>query len=316
MKKSAQQNAKHKPNTRHTLNEVLHSLEDIMHNELAGVELSREQTPAAPSRKEEALNNLKALIGSNSGPVDVDRSESVLPTDKPSTHDEKAALSDHLEQEMPSEAPAVSADEPGDHIEKVEPDLPKADDVEVNDGATDIDVAPDDGVPDSVADNDSALAKTAHDDAATAAPAEAPSVDDFALEMEDVRTPDTPPARTSESEAKKKTGHRTDTSSGSTTGAAEQVEINWDDIPVLNDVVAPAPTPDDATSKQAREIAIKVAAALNVELRREGTGTMDVKTIMRLQSLLGRELAEHGGMNDREAGETGPENNRTTDDDT
>jgi hypothetical protein len=315
MKKSAQQNAKHKPNTRHTLNEVLHSLEDMMHNELAGVELSREQTPAAPSRKEEALNNLKALIGSNSGPADVDRSESGLPADGPSADDKKAALADNLEQETPWEAPTVSADEPGDHVKEVEPDLPKADDIEVSDGATDIDVEADDGVPDSVADNDSSLAEVPPDDAPAAAPAEAPSVDDFALEMEDVQNPDAPPAGASEGEAKKKAGRRTDTSAGSTTGAAKQVEINWDDIPVLNDVVAPAPAPDDTTSKQAREIAIKVAAALNVELRREGTGTMDVKTIMRLQSLLGRELAEHGGISDREAGELGPENDKTTDDD-
>lgn len=311
MKKGAQQNVKHKPNTRHTLNEVLHSLEDMMHNELAGVELSPEQVPAAPSRKEQALNNLKALIGSNSGPADVDRSESRLPTDGPSAHDEKAALADDLEQEAPWETPAVSADPPGDHIEEIEPDLPKADDIEVSDGATDIDVDPDDVMPDSVADSDNTPAERLHDEAS----AGAPSVDDFALEMEDVRSPDIPPARASEGETKKKTGYRTDTSAGSTTGAAEQVEINWDDIPVLNDVVAPAPAPDNATSKQAREIAIKVAAALNVELRREGTGTMDVKTIMRLQSLLGRVLAEHGGLSDPAAGDTGPENNKTTDDD-
>ena len=77
---------------------------------------------------------------------------------------------------------------------------------------------------------------------------------------------------------------------------------------MLNEVVAPPPTPDDATSKQARDIAIKVAAALNIELKKEGTGTMDIKTIMRLQSLLGRELAEHGGnVEEEQPDETKPE---------
>ena len=138
---------------------------------------------------------------------------------------------------------------------------------------------------------------------------DAPSVDDFALEMEDANEPVPVP------EAKKadktppelKPGKPKNASSKS----AEQVEINWDDIPVLNDVVAPPPTPDDVTSRQAREIAIKVAAALNIELKKDGTGEMDIKTIMRLQSLLGRELAEHGGGLETES----PEPNSDSDQD-
>ena len=78
MKKGAQQNAKHKPNTRHTLNEVLHSLQDMMHNELAEIELPPEANATNPKgqplSKEDALNNLKALIGSQP-PASIDAND-------------------------------------------------------------------------------------------------------------------------------------------------------------------------------------------------------------------------------------------------
>lgn len=91
-------------------------------------------------------------------------------------------------------------------------------------------------------------------------------------------------------------------------GKGEQVEIVWDDIPVLNEVVAPPPVPDSATSQEAREIAIKVAAMLNIEARKKGgESTMDVRTIMRLQSLLSQELQERED-DDIEAGETNSRN--------
>ena len=272
MKKGAQQKLKHKPNARHTLNEVLHSLQDMMHNELADIELPPEASSAAtqnkPLSKEAALNNLKALIGSQT-PESIDASDNgaIDKTDSDLSADDadrESGVNESLE-EIDIEIDEPSADEiihvgelsnPADlsDITDDEPDLPEsADSEETNDAS---------------------------------------SVDDFALEMEDANTTATPKENPKTKDSPPKS--RKAGSSQAPPLTAEQVEINWDDIPVLNEVVAPPPMPDDATSKQAREIAIKVAAALNIELKKEGTGAMDIKTIMRLQSLLGRELAEHG----------------------
>jgi len=286
MKKGAQQNAKHKPNTRHTLNEVLHSLQDMMHNELAEIELPPEANATNPKgqplSKEDALNNLKALIGS----------------------------------QPPASIDAIDENE----IDEIDIDL-SADDADlesgVNESAEVIDIEIDEPLTDETIhagelSNPADYADEADDEIARPESAGSdntevtPSADDFALEMEDANTPATPAEDPKVKNSPTKS-RKTD-SSKTTPLAAEQVEINWDDIPVLNEVVAPPPTPDDATSKQARDIAIKVAAALNIELKKEGTGTMDIKTIMRLQSLLGRELAEHGGnVEEEQPDETKPE---------
>ena len=62
---------------------------------------------------------------------------------------------------------------------------------------------------------------------------------------------------------------------------------------MLKEVVAPPPAPDNSTSKEAQEIAVKVAAMLNIEARKKGEdSSMDIKTIMRLQSLLSQELQD------------------------
>jgi len=82
---------------------------------------------------------------------------------------------------------------------------------------------------------------------------------------------------------------------------------NLDDIPVLNEVVAPPakrlrktkpvpaspktplPAPD-----RAREIVVRAVAKLNVEMRKTGSAGLDTKTILRLQQLIRQEL-EKGG---------------------
>lgn len=74
-----------------------------------------------------------------------------------------------------------------------------------------------------------------------------------------------------------------------------QLEIGWDDIPVLDEIVVPSPLAGFSgnISREVRTIAIKVVAALNIDLRKDGKQVMDMDTIMRLQSLLARELAAH-----------------------
>jgi hypothetical protein len=272
MKKGAQQTVKHKPNTRHTLNEVLHSLQDMMHNELADIDLPVDPDVDKSRSKEEALNNLRALIGIQ--PVTAQPITAVDPSPGNSGADTGPRSDEIKDIELSNDRDAL------DNL----PDI-DLDDIELEDFAEEIETGPE------------------IDPAAN----EASSVDDFALEMEDANEPAAAPVarKADKTPSDPKPEKRKNTSSKS----AEQVEIHWDDIPVLNDVVAPPPTPDDATSRQAREIAIKVAAALNIELKKDGTGEMDIKTIMRLQSLLGRELAEHSGGTEPEP----PENNSEPD---
>ena len=278
MKKGAQQSEKHKPNTRHTLNEVLHSLQDMMHNELADIELPQEANAANPQgrprNKDDALNHLKALIGSQA-------------PEPLATND--TFVKDEIDIELAAEETGQDAGvtESADAI-----------DIEVDEIATDEVIhAGELSNPADFSDEDDDTLEQDEPDESIDAPGTA-SAEDFALEMEDASKP-VPLADSQKAKSSSPKSHTTG-SAKTPPVAAEQVEINWDDIPVLNDVVAPPPTPDDATSKQAREIAIKVAAALNIELKKQGTGTMDIKTIMRLQSLLGRELAEHGGNLDEE----------------
>lgn len=76
----------------------------------------------------------------------------------------------------------------------------------------------------------------------------------------------------------------------------DPVSLNWaDDIPVLTDIVDDMLAAAEAESAEpivktptpeARAIAVKVAAKLNIEMRETGGEPLDIKTIMRLQSLL------------------------------
>lgn len=75
----------------------------------------------------------------------------------------------------------------------------------------------------------------------------------------------------------------------------EQTSINWDDIPVLNEVVmspaasAPSLPPDAA----ARDIALKAVARLNIELRKAGNAPLPPAIIDRLEHILREALAAH-----------------------
>lgn len=77
--------------------------------------------------------------------------------------------------------------------------------------------------------------------------------------------------------------------------------FNLDDIPVLNEVVAPpagsvpAAKPDTPPSTlpapdRARDLVVRAVAKLNVEMRKTGGAGLDTKTILRLQQLIRQEL--------------------------
>ena len=252
--KKPTQAPKHKPSTKHTLHEVLNSLQDVLNNELADENDTAATAPAkkAPNvihsrSRDEVLSSLKALIGS-------------------------AAAGEPLPRPNPGTAPGT------DGLSEIGEDLKSPRRADTSDPA---ESAPQTGPADNV-----------------------PSAEEFHLEMEEPvpsqPVPDADPAPVSE-ETRSQTPPATQ---GRTRGIRKrikptQIEIGWDDIPVLNDIVAPAPQELDVEiSPEIREIAIKVAAALNIELKRAGKETLDVKMVMQLQSLLQQELVLRGLADD------------------
>jgi hypothetical protein len=87
-----------------------------------------------------------------------------------------------------------------------------------------------------------------------------------------------------------------------TPGAPES--FNLDDIPVLNEVVAPPagsvatpttpPAPPLPAPDRARDLVVRAVAKLNVEMRKTGGAGLDTKTILRLQQLIRQELEKSG----------------------
>jgi len=85
-------------------------------------------------------------------------------------------------------------------------------------------------------------------------------------------------------------------------GAPESFAL--DDIPVLNEVVAPPagsvptpttpPTPPLPAPDRARDLVVRAVAKLNVEMRKTGGTGLDTKTILRLQQLIRQELEKNG----------------------
>jgi len=94
------------------------------------------------------------------------------------------------------------------------------------------------------------------------------------------------------------------TPSGDTDGGklGGHVEMELGDLPVLQDVVVPPPAatqlnliePPLPNADRARELAVRVAARLNIERRQRGEPGIDTKTIHRLQQLLREELEKAG----------------------
>lgn len=86
--------------------------------------------------------------------------------------------------------------------------------------------------------------------------------------------------------------------------AKETSPFSIDDIPVLNEVVAPPagstlPTDPSAAPPlpgpdRARDIVVRAVAKLNVEMRKSGGAGLDTRTILRLQQLIRQELEKVG----------------------
>ena len=74
-----------------------------------------------------------------------------------------------------------------------------------------------------------------------------------------------------------------------------------DDIPVLREVATPPPSDSNEPlpeSTHARDLAIRVIAKLNIELKRKGEPSLDPTTVNRLQALLRKELEQQAANMD------------------
>lgn len=248
--KKPTQAPKHKPSTKHTLHEVLNSLQDVLNNELANDE--DKKSAVAPETnspnvihsrsRDEVLSSLKALIGAAAAGEPLPRPEerSTAPSGGPSD------IGENLDPSQVSKTPDLVDPEPETDLE------------------------------DTVA-----------------------SPEEFHLEMEEPEP--TQPVRETDADAAEESSEIQDAPppkparGRSRRSKPKQIEIGWDDIPILNDVVAPPPEVlDQEVSPEIRDIAIKVAAALNIELKRASKETLDVKMVMQLQYLLQHELVLRG----------------------
>jgi hypothetical protein len=244
---------KHKPSAKHTLHEVLNSLQDVLENELA--EDGNSQPPAAARDAAQAPNVLhharrrdevlKNLIGAAAAgkPLPATPESPRLDPSEPeglSVSEDEEFLLEALAPEEPPAGPAEAPPEP-------------------------------ESVPE----------------------------EEFRLQMEDPIAPaaeeEVEPPASAETQADPAAEAPAPQRSRRRRKRPKQIEIGWDDIPILNDIVQPAPElPDIEISPEIRDIAIQVAAALNIELKRAGKETLDVKLVMQLQTLLQRELAARG----------------------
>jgi hypothetical protein len=146
--------------------------------------------------------------------------------------------------------------------------------------------------------------RTATESAATAETAKAESTP--VPEPEATAPPPEPPALETKAETPAETEPPPKTTDTATPESPSPNTL--DDIPVLNEVVAP-PAGDVATAKpiasspelplpapdRAREIVVRAVAKLNVEMRKSGSAGLDTRTILRLQQLIRAELEKGGG---------------------
>lgn len=277
---------KHKPSQKHTLDEVLRSLQDMIRHELAGVSprhttdaprASRAESQDIHDDLEKALETLKSdLEGSllrAGGSTPFESLDSLLPRLGTSTG--AALLPDPppytSRKELPAlrgdHAPPAAAHAPGTVARKEQRDLPFLDAV-VPTGAA---------VPTPLRHDQPSPTRPGVTDLPARAGEHQPASDDPLVS-----------ATLSDAEA-----------------IAREAALLADSIPVLTDAVvfpdaagefaadtpaqleAPLPSPD-----RARNIAIQVAARLNIEMRKSGRRGLNTPAIIRLAQLLRDALAQ------------------------
>ncbi len=279
---------KHKPSQKHTLDEVLRSLQDMIRHELADVP-ARHVTDAARAARaesqdihddlEKALETLKSdLEGSllrAGGSTPFKSLDGLLPMLGAATGAAEAAPPPYTpRKELPAlhsdHAPPAGAHAPDAAARKEQRDLPFLDAV----------------VPTGAA----APTPLRHDEPSPTRPGLTDTPTRTATEPERRPASDDPLVSATLSDAE---------------AIAREAALLADSIPVLTDAVvfpdadgeiaaeapaqleAPLPSPD-----RARDIAIQVAARLNIEMRKSGRRGLNTPAIIRLAQLLRDALAQ------------------------
>lgn len=278
---------KHKPSQKHTLDEVLRSLQDMIRHELAGVparhttdapRVSRAESQDIHDDLEKALETLKSNLEGSllraGGSMPFESLDSLLPMLGAATGAAAPAEPPPYtpRKELPGlrsdHAPPAAAHVPNTAMRKEQRDLPFLDAV-VPTGAA---------VP----------APLRHDEPSPSRPGLADTPARAAGERQPASDEPLVGATLSDAEA-----------------IAREEALLADSIPVLTDAVvfpdlageiaaeapaqieAPLPSPD-----RARDIAIQVAARLNIEMRKSGRRGLNTPAIIRLAQLLRDALAQ------------------------
>jgi hypothetical protein len=127
-------------------------------------------------------------------------------------------------------------------------------------------------------------------------------------DLSPVAGPETPKATETapamERKAKTAPGAEPPRAPAESAAAGSPESFNLEDIPVLNEVVAPPagsvptpatpPAPPLPAPDRARDLVVRAVAKLNVEMRKTGGAGLDTKTILRLQQLIRQELEKSG----------------------
>ena len=330
---------KHKPNKKHTLDEVLKSLQDLIRNDLVSARqvsldsLPRNESALAqePDALNATLNRLDELITREIiQPTERARNAPALTPEEEAELDATAELDDEPEPPPEPEVPpvdehtvarAVRLKKSGFQERRKHPPIeepPEKPGVPPLFGMQEsfgfnkppaIEAAEALNIDESFENYDAGEAAPAPDEPARgshadeAAPTE-PEIGDWATQASAEHIePETNPGASGDPAAEAALhydeGSITEEPNArprhhdhppATTQPAE------DDIPVLNEVadieaaLPPAPPLPDAA--QAREIAIRVIARLNIERRKTGQPALDIRTIERMQQLLSDALTK------------------------
>lgn len=276
---------KHKPNEKHTLDEVLKSLQDLIRNEVVGVatvapsETKIPSSPVAPTSADigPALDTLDHFIRHELAEPAVSAAPDAAPDDQ--AHEEFIDI-ETIDPRSESRADA----EPAPDVEMIELTA-----VEEAPGSADptqstLDFSPRAGFESSDQNVASSMQSVEFETPSTSADPE-----ESAIHFDDVSTRDAPTAPISDN-AIDPALHASAEPEFEAPDAAMSVATT--DIPVLQDIIAPAPTESIVAPTMAvessitRDIAIKVIAQLNMELRRAGERPLAARMIDRMQRLL------------------------------
>lgn len=298
----------HKPSRKRTLEDVMSSLQDLVNNELSDAKLAS-RLPARPgdknrSRDEAAPDHQTAADEPELAATPEAASAATDTTDPdrdPNTRDmfdEDNPFSD-LEAALVRKGTLTRDDvSPAPKIQQADPDDRAEEDARSAEEALE-----DESIAASI---EAAVEAALEQSTRKAAPAEptketARPADTIAKRENKGATP--PPATPQ---------HAGNNSAPVRRLTDDQLEIDWeDDIPVLHEVAAPPPRAPllpaavDAEplpgNDRARDIAIRVIARLNIELRERGQPGLEPVLINRLQRVLREELAQHAPNMDNSA---------------